>query len=108
MLIIGCDYHPGFQQIAVVDTETGECGFPGRVYPPRRTKLEGAPFLAFFARSGAFHVHPSQTCSKYPDNVVGCLKASSGFTAMAICISSPPAAIIASRCSELHIEKICL
>jgi hypothetical protein len=26
MLIIGCDYHPGFQQIAVVDTESGECG----------------------------------------------------------------------------------
>ena len=26
MLIIGCDYHPGFQQIALVDTETGECG----------------------------------------------------------------------------------
>ena len=24
MLIIGCDYHPGFQQIAWVDTETGE------------------------------------------------------------------------------------
>ena len=24
MLIIGCDYHPGFQQIAHVDTETGE------------------------------------------------------------------------------------
>jgi len=23
---IGCDYHPGFQQIAFVDTETGECG----------------------------------------------------------------------------------
>ena len=23
MLIIGCDYHPGFQQIAYVDTETG-------------------------------------------------------------------------------------
>jgi hypothetical protein len=22
MLIIGCDYHPGFQQIAFVDTET--------------------------------------------------------------------------------------
>jgi transposase len=21
---IGCDYHPGFQQIAFVDTETGE------------------------------------------------------------------------------------
>jgi transposase len=26
MLIIGCDYHPGFQQIAFVDMETGECG----------------------------------------------------------------------------------
>ncbi len=25
MIIIGCDYHPGFQQIAFVDTETGEC-----------------------------------------------------------------------------------
>ena len=24
MRIIGCDYHPGFQQIAYVDTETGE------------------------------------------------------------------------------------
>jgi len=26
MLIIGCDYHPGFQQVAFVDTATGECG----------------------------------------------------------------------------------
>jgi hypothetical protein len=24
MVIIGCDYHPGFQQIAFVNTETGE------------------------------------------------------------------------------------
>jgi hypothetical protein len=24
ILIIGCDYHPGFQQIAFVDSETGE------------------------------------------------------------------------------------
>jgi transposase len=24
MLIIGCDYHPGFQQIACVDTDSGE------------------------------------------------------------------------------------
>ncbi len=24
MLIIGCDYHPGFQQIAFVDSESGE------------------------------------------------------------------------------------
>lgn len=26
MLIIGCDYHPSFQQFAFLDTETGECG----------------------------------------------------------------------------------
>ena len=24
MRIIGCDYHPAFQQIAMLDTETGE------------------------------------------------------------------------------------
>jgi hypothetical protein len=24
VLIVGCDYHPGFQQIAFVDMETGE------------------------------------------------------------------------------------
>ena len=26
MMIIGCDYHPSVQQIAFVDTETGESG----------------------------------------------------------------------------------
>jgi transposase len=26
MLVIGCDYHPSVQQIAWIDTETGECG----------------------------------------------------------------------------------
>lgn len=25
MIIIGCDFHPGFQQIAVLDMESGEC-----------------------------------------------------------------------------------
>jgi lysophospholipid acyltransferase (LPLAT)-like uncharacterized protein len=25
MIIIGCDFHPSFQQIAVLDTESGEC-----------------------------------------------------------------------------------
>ena len=25
MIIIGADYHPGFQQIAFVDTDTGSC-----------------------------------------------------------------------------------
>ncbi len=28
MIIIGCDYHPSFQQIAFVDTETGDYGEP--------------------------------------------------------------------------------
>jgi transposase len=26
MLIVGCDYHPSFQQIAWIDLESGECG----------------------------------------------------------------------------------
>jgi transposase len=26
MIIIGADYHPSVQQIAWIDTETGECG----------------------------------------------------------------------------------
>ena len=29
MIIIGADYHPGFQQIAFVDTETGKWGERG-------------------------------------------------------------------------------
>ena len=37
MIIIGCDYHPGFQQIALVDTETGDCG------EQRLEHCEGAP-----------------------------------------------------------------
>ena len=32
MLMIGCDYHPGFQQIAYVDTETGERQGRGRAH----------------------------------------------------------------------------
>jgi hypothetical protein len=28
MMIIGCDYHPAFQQIAFVDTDTGAAAFP--------------------------------------------------------------------------------
>ena len=26
MLIIGCDFHPGFQQVAIFDNRTGEIG----------------------------------------------------------------------------------
>ncbi len=32
MLMTGCDYHPNVQQVAFVDTPTGECrGAPGIV-----------------------------------------------------------------------------
>jgi hypothetical protein len=26
MMIIGCDYHPSFQQVAWLDSKSGECG----------------------------------------------------------------------------------
>jgi transposase len=39
MLIIGCDYHPSMQQIALVDTETGECGEQRLKHPAEATKF---------------------------------------------------------------------
>ena len=33
MIIVGCDYHPSFQQIAFVDTETGELKEQGLTHP---------------------------------------------------------------------------
>jgi transposase len=39
MLIIGCDYHPSMQQIALVDTETGECGEHRLKHPAEATKF---------------------------------------------------------------------
>ena len=47
MLIIGCDYHPSFQQIALVDTETGEL-------QPRRLghREEAEQFYRTLAKSG--------------------------------------------------------
>jgi hypothetical protein len=35
MIIIGCDYHPGFQQIAFVDTDTGELQERRRIWNHR-------------------------------------------------------------------------
>jgi transposase len=37
MIIIGCDYHPGFQQIAFVDSETGELQ-ERRLQPPEEAE----------------------------------------------------------------------
>ena len=39
MLIIGCDYHPGFQQIAYADTETGELQERRRRHPEEAEKF---------------------------------------------------------------------
>jgi len=41
MLIIGCDYHPGFQQIAYVDTETGELQERRLRHPEEAEKFYG-------------------------------------------------------------------
>ena len=39
MRIIGCDHHPGFQQIAFVDTETGDCGERRLQHPEEAEKF---------------------------------------------------------------------
>jgi transposase len=41
MLIIGCGYHPSFQQIAYVDTETGEFGERRLVHPEEAEQFYG-------------------------------------------------------------------
>jgi hypothetical protein len=39
MLIIGCDYDPGFQQIALVDTDSGEFQEQGVPHPEEAEKF---------------------------------------------------------------------
>jgi len=39
MMIIGCDFHPGFQQIAFVDQETGEYGERRLSHPWKRSSF---------------------------------------------------------------------
>jgi hypothetical protein len=34
MIIIGCDFHPSFQQIAMLDTETGATEGPENIIRP--------------------------------------------------------------------------
>jgi hypothetical protein len=41
MLIIGCDYHPSFQQIAFVETETGELGEQRLIHPEEAERFYG-------------------------------------------------------------------
>ncbi len=63
MMIIGCDYHPGFEQIAFVDTDTGEQGqarlehrsgaaerFYASLRSPARIGIEATGRAAWFER----------------------------------------------------------
>jgi hypothetical protein len=47
MIIIGCDYHPGFQQIAFVDTETGEFQEQRLAHQKRTNLQERAPHYCY-------------------------------------------------------------
>jgi len=39
MMIIGCDFHPRFQQIAHLDKETGECGERRLTHPQEAARF---------------------------------------------------------------------
>ena len=39
MMIIGCDFHPSWQQVSVLDTETGECEERKLVHASGEAKL---------------------------------------------------------------------
>ena len=52
MLIVGCDYHPGFQQIAFLDMETGELEERRLAHPEEavkfyREQLLGVKFISW-------------------------------------------------------------
>src|SRR6476660_6058879 len=56
MMIIGCDYHPSWQQVSWVDTETGECGERKLVHATGEAKVcyqqLGAPALIGMEATG--------------------------------------------------------
>jgi hypothetical protein len=56
MMIIRCDYHPSWQQLAWVDTETGECGERKLVHAAGEAKMFyqqlGAPALIGMEATG--------------------------------------------------------
>ncbi len=49
MLIIGCDFHPGFQQVAIFDKQTGELS--GKTAAPPRRSGAILPFFGGANRS---------------------------------------------------------
>jgi hypothetical protein len=56
MMIIGCDFHPSWQQVAWVETETGECGERKLVHAAGEAKMFyqqlGAPALIGMEATG--------------------------------------------------------
>ena len=58
MMIIGCDFHPRFQQIAFVNKETGECGERRLSHPEEAERfyrsLAGSPVLIGVEATGNF------------------------------------------------------
>ena len=57
MMIIGCDYHPGFQQIAFVDTDSGELQERRlRHREKAETFYRNAVAFAFFRIDGLHHI----------------------------------------------------
>ena len=60
MIIIGCDYHPGFQQIAFVDTETGDYG------EQRSERTDGLSLRINHRKNGAISVREAADCRLSP------------------------------------------
>ena len=66
MLIIGCDFHPGLQQVTIFDNQSGE-------YQEKRLghRGEAERFLRFAVGAGAGWkradtIHGSSTCGRKP------------------------------------------
>jgi hypothetical protein len=72
MIIVGCDYHPSFQQIAFVDTETGT--------QPGGRRAEAA-FLEL--------TFPAEVCLGTSDDCVCFSHASwQGFLVVSVCVTN--------------------
>lgn len=59
MLIIGCDFHPGFQQVAIFDKRTGE-------YEERRLKHREEAEQFYRSLAGQAVRVGMEACGHYP------------------------------------------
>ena len=66
MMIIGCDFHPSFQQIAFVNKETGEYGERRLTHPE-----EAAKFYRSLAHGQVFVRGVEDAHSRYPAVAAG-------------------------------------